>query len=192
MNTCSKPACDQPVRGRGLCLKHYKHRLYVEQKSKHSAKARAYRLEHKAEIKASQKAWADAHKEHIRAKGFVYREQNHEMLREKKRKYYEDNREKLKARIRQQAMRTFPDSLREALYFHQKGLCAICGVELTLGAKCKTQAQRDHDHKTHAPRGLLCICCNTCLGHYERSQHPMGLVLAPYDAYLANPPAFSL
>ena len=42
----------------------------------------------------------------------------------------------------------------------QEGKCKICGINMN-------KPQVDHDHKTGAYRGLLCIPCNNGLGIYE-------------------------
>lgn len=62
----------------------------------------------------------------------------------------------------------------------QYGVCAICPRELGVGANC------DHCHKTKRPRALLCRACNLGLGYYEKWQRPAGLVIDPYDDYLAR------
>ncbi len=67
----------------------------------------------------------------------------------------------------------------DAIATAQGGLCGICGKPL--GAKVHT----DHCHTSGQVRGLLCIRCNTMLGHIERP----GLLTAA-QAYLAAPPAF--
>jgi len=43
----------------------------------------------------------------------------------------------------------------------QGGGCAICGLKCRSGKRLAI----DHDHKTGMVRGLLCMCCNTAIGH---------------------------
>ena len=50
----------------------------------------------------------------------------------------------------------------DRMYAEQNGRCAICGLH-------QSQQQRrlhvDHDHETGEVRGLLCMNCNSLLGH---------------------------
>lgn len=46
----------------------------------------------------------------------------------------------------------------------QGGGCAICGEFPT-----EKKLAVDHDHETGRVRGLLCMRCNTALGHFEDS-----------------------
>lgn len=43
------------------------------------------------------------------------------------------------------------------------GACEICGKRFTTIDK----PQKDHDHKTGAQRGLLCMHCNTAIGKFN-------------------------
>ena len=47
----------------------------------------------------------------------------------------------------------------------QKNVCALCGTDRPGGPRNIWSA--DHDHKTGKARGLLCMSCNTTLGHIE-------------------------
>lgn len=42
------------------------------------------------------------------------------------------------------------------------GTCGLCGRE-------STRLFKDHDHRTKVRRGLICIRCNTGLGHFQDS-----------------------
>lgn len=74
----------------------------------------------------------------------------------------------------------------------QGGLCAIFGVALTYGAKDPCRVNRDHDHTTGEPRGLLSFAANAALGAYEKMLARGGRHVAEFDAYLADPPARKL
>jgi len=50
----------------------------------------------------------------------------------------------------------------DTLFDKQKGCCAICGKHNDL---FKRGLHVDHCHKTKVVRGLLCVNCNTALGH---------------------------
>lgn len=84
----------------------------------------------------------------------------------------------------------FTKALILELRAQQEGRCAICRVQLVPGRTDASECA-DHCHVSLRPRGLLCFTCNKSLGHYEKIQRPRGLVLEPYDQYLARPPVDS-
>lgn len=49
------------------------------------------------------------------------------------------------------------------LWKRQKGVCALCGIELGRGRICI-----DHDHKTLQIRGLLCQVCNLLIALLDK------------------------
>lgn len=59
----------------------------------------------------------------------------------------------------------------------QEGKCAICG---THDPGQSGAFAVDHDHESGAPRGLLCLFCNTGLGHFKDSK----ALLSKASAYL--------
>jgi hypothetical protein len=152
---------------------------------------------------AYQKAWRAANPE----KGAAYREANRERLREANRRYYRKNKEKVSARILA-CRRANPEVARAAnrrwstgfcgqlvgaLRKFQAGACAICAVHLNVEKRLSRQGEcADHCHATGQPRGLICQACNTALGLYEKHQRPAGLVIEPYEKYLADPPVRQL
>lgn len=80
------------------------------------------------------------------------------------------------------------DGLYGRCIYLQASRCGICRRPFETGM----QQNRDHDHTTGKARGILCNSCNLCLGHYERQQRPVGLVIDCYDQYLAAPPVSRL
>lgn len=59
----------------------------------------------------------------------------------------------------------------------QKGLCAICRIDLHTVAR--GQCHADHDHVTGHTRGILCAHCNWGLGHFKDNA-PFLLAAAEY------------
>ncbi len=81
----------------------------------------------------------------------------------------------------------FTPDMCEALVIHQNFQCGICTKPGTTESLFL-----DHCHATGHVRGFLCQFCNNALGGYENHQKRYGLLLTPYEAYLAAPPARSL
>lgn len=52
----------------------------------------------------------------------------------------------------------------EALFSHQNGTCAICGIPENAS---KHRLAVDHDHTTEVVRGLLCFQCNIGIGSFR-------------------------
>jgi hypothetical protein len=71
----------------------------------------------------------------------------------------------------------------QALWEHQRGVCAICLRPLEEGKK--TGVHVDHCHSTGAVRGLLCGPCNSGIGHLGDSAVRVAAALE----YLRLPPA---
>jgi hypothetical protein len=95
--------------------------------------------------------------------------------------------------IKRKARTGFTADLVERLRDKQKGFCALCTCVLDVDNRPSLKGESaDHCHTTKSPRGLLCSVCNRTLGWYEKHQRPAGLVIEPYEAYLANPPAKGL
>lgn len=60
----------------------------------------------------------------------------------------------------------------------QMGLCAnrACGKEIFIDTlEMKNKGYLDHCHSTGKVRGMLCIGCNTALGHIENKNRMLGL-----------------
>ena len=79
--------------------------------------------------------------------------------------------------------RSFGGSLElfEQKWEAQKGLCAICGIEML---RDKSRSWRvacfDHCHEQLKPRGLLCRRCNINVGWFERFAKPILKYLEKY------------
>ena len=81
-------------------------------------------------------------------------------------KRYRDNksyREKSLKRSRQQTLARFgvSEEVYNEMLERQNGVCAICK------GNGKKKLAVDHDHVTGKVRQLLCIHCNTALGHFK-------------------------
>jgi len=61
--------------------------------------------------------------------------------------------------------RGFTPELFNKMLHEQKNVCALCGTDKPGGPRNVWSA--DHDHNTGKARGLLCMSCNTTLGHIE-------------------------
>ena len=66
-----------------------------------------------------------------------------------------------------------PEWFREH-FLKQRGLCAICSVELALTG---SNTLVDHNHKTGRLRGILCRSCNSGLGQFRDSSTTLQLAI---------------
>jgi hypothetical protein len=110
-----------------------------------------------------------------------------ELRKKYKAEYYQKNKNYISKRCKKQRewlKEQDPDALRlrEFSYFlrwkygmeledyekilsMQNGCCAICGYKPDTFAKKENKLYVDHNHKTKKVRGLLCMNCNSAIGH---------------------------
>ena len=98
-----------------------------------------------------------------------YYKDNRESIRKQHKQYYMDNPKKMKDIYLQ---RVYGISYKDWLemWESQGGKCAICGKSFTKPSNCglrSTEAHVDHSHKTKKVRGLLCVRCNSGIGHFD-------------------------
>lgn len=145
--------------------------------------------------------WAARNRERVQTYRKVYRQANKDRLKEKDKQYYQNNRATLdvkgklrnslpKGREQRKAVHRklrsmFSKGLFDYTFWKQGGKCAICARKDP--GTCRGWSA-DHCHAANVPRGVLCQACNIGLGFYEKHQRPAGLVIEPYERYLANPP----
>ena len=102
-----------------------------------------------------------------------YRKENSEAVKEGVRKWHKENKERIKeyriANFKREKFRSImknygvsEDMFYERLFL-QDNSCAICGTVFTEGVNPYV----DHCHSTNVFRGLLCMICNTGLGHFK-------------------------
>lgn len=129
------------------------------------------------------KRWYEKHRKTYAAK---YRNTKPEIKKKVAKRYYENNKEVMKASARRNYIkrrkenpellmrkakdlhlkRTYGINIEEydKMLFSQHGLCKIC-----YSMSCANPYLHvDHCHKTDRIRGLICITCNTVIGHYEK------------------------
>jgi hypothetical protein len=112
--------------------------------------------------------YPDKHREY----GKKYREKNAEKLKERKKKYAAGHpvKKSKEASARYHRTHKFKSvGITQEIYYsilsEQGGKCAICKTS----EWGYNGPAIDHDHKTGKARGLLCMKCNTGLGHFDDS-----------------------
>ena len=150
---------------------------------------RAYRDKNRERIRAQQKAWTAANRDRVRAsakaarakpenvaRAKAWREANKEHLAEylkkrqkelgpelaaKQRAYYAANKTRYQRYERERRYGLDAASF-EALLAKQQSRCACCGRK-------RVKLFIDHCHTSGVVRGLLCLNCNTMIGHAHDS-----------------------
>lgn len=157
--------------------KAYYYKTREEKREKHNKQSREYRERNLERDKANKRAYYAANKEKVLAKQKTFALTNPTHVKV------------LRQRIARKCHTGFSPALVDQLRTHQKGLCAICSTVMDLAVRTRSVGEHaDHCHASRTPRGLLCRVCNLALGGYERYQRPAGLVIEPYEKYLADPP----
>jgi hypothetical protein len=104
-------------------------------------------------------------KEKIRARAKAYRKNNRESLRAAAKARYKADRDRIRAARWLTRFGITPEEY-DARLAAQGGHCAICPSTTPVKGKF---FHVDHDHETGKVRGLLCMNCNTGLGHFKDS-----------------------
>ncbi len=98
-----------------------------------------------------------------------YRKKNKSRIAAHRHQWRSDNKDKMrrissKARLKKVYGIT-PDEY-DAMLLKQNGCCAICK---TPASKYKRKLHVDHNHTTGENRGLLCVRCNSGIGHFKEN-----------------------
>jgi endogenous inhibitor of DNA gyrase (YacG/DUF329 family) len=131
-------------------------------------------------IYCSKDCKATANKEILKLKYHANSEEARKKAREAYYRNHDDNKERSRERMKQ-ARFSSPDSFKghklkstygisveefSALLDSQGHKCLICGRQISGKVNSKDlKAFVDHDHKTGAVRGLLCVYCNSLIGY---------------------------
>jgi hypothetical protein len=131
-----------------------------------------------AEQKAERLAYDSARRAYLRDKQKEYRRSHPEQTRACQKRSYEKNKalrlawmaeynarpEVKKQKRARNLVALYGITLQEyeAILAVQNGVCAVCGGPEISGRQKHLSV--DHDHKTGAVRGLVCIGCNSALG----------------------------
>lgn len=88
----------------------------------------------------------------------------------KAKEYYKENRAYYRKYSRDRNLKAYGLTYEELnrLLEEQHGKCAICGADIKVVGKNKSESVHvDHDHETGLFRGLVCHACNTGLGAFR-------------------------
>ena len=127
-----------------------KHRYYIKNQERLRAKQKKYREEHRDQVRMINKKYQETHRDKVHGWNNKY---NVAHKKEKHSKHLQ---------------RSYGISLKDydALLDAQGGRCLICQ---TLDSTPHGRFCVDHCHKTGKIRGLLCVRCNSGLGHFKDS-----------------------
>lgn len=130
---------------------------YRKTKVAHAKKTKEYRESHLARLQEVDKAWRAANRDRLRVQNQLWRAENAERLKQVKREGH--------------LRRNYGISVERymEIFEEQFGRCGICGGSEAGGPKGASFGV-DHNHDTGKIRGLLCMSCNTALGHFKESK----------------------
>jgi len=154
--------------------------LAVKRRDRQKREYRADPEKHKARAQR----WKDQNPERVRELQHRYQEANRERINQRSRDWYAANKERASAQNRHRRLARYGLTEEEyrVLLESQAGRCAICGSPEAVRGKPEARFRVDHDHKTGAVRGLLCLNCNSGLGQFGDDP---GLLIAAAD-YLTS------
>lgn len=121
------------------------------------------------EQKANRSAWRKDNRDKLNGYAAARRARNPEEYKAKELAYRLKHRDKIRAGTRRVTLRYHYGMTTEqydAMLAAQGGVCAICGSSSPRTFKAKYFAI-DHCHKTDKIRGLLCLPCNSGIGHLK-------------------------
>jgi hypothetical protein len=95
----------------------------------------------------------------------IYREKNRTRIRQSANEWAEKNKSVVIDYVLKRRY-GITDEAYKAMIEKQNGCCAICNAHHSLFTK---RLHVDHCHKTNEIRGLLCVNCNTALGHFKEN-----------------------
>lgn len=125
-----------------------------------AAYAHQYYLAHREEQLAKQKAFRLANPELNRLRCKTYHDTHRDEIRAKQRAHHAAHKEVRKVEYRVRLYGLTQEAY-DALFASQGKRCAICKTDKFNGVgPCV-----DHDHLTGKVRGILCVSCNSILGH---------------------------
>ena len=110
-----------------------------------------------AKRKAYKARYYKKNKTRILKRNEEYYRQNSEKIERQKFKYY------LRYKFEME-----PEQYTQMLE-NQQHKCAICGYLAPENATCTEKLYVDHDHSNGNVRGLLCMNCNSALGHFKEN-----------------------
>lgn len=150
--------------------KRYDARYRKRHKKKRNAYSKKYYHRHKKRLRRELRAWLKKNPGYKKAYYKKYRRRNLVSLRLKARRYrlkkgkslWKKSPEKMRA---EQLLSRYGLSMENYKFLlkKQKACCAVCKSPF------KKTPFVDHDHKTGAVRGLLCLACNFGLGYFRDS-----------------------
>ncbi|HEY1814900.1 MAG TPA: endonuclease VII domain-containing protein [Kofleriaceae bacterium] len=111
--------------------------------------------------------WRERDPEHARAlvrkAGAKWRAGNKKKISELGKRDRDQNPGRVRAAVLRRNFGITPLQLAAAVYF-QLGRCAICRRDLIFDKNLKVRVHVDHDHRSGAFRGVLCVGCNSAIG----------------------------
>lgn len=136
---------------------------YLKHRERRIAEAKAYYEANKERIQAARVARRQANLEDYRARDRARYHADPDRRRESNRRWHERNPHKAQANSHGLSAEQFTAMLQA-----QHHICALCDASFA-----NRRPYIDHDHQTGEVRGLLCMNCNTALGHFRDDPYLM-------------------
>jgi hypothetical protein len=162
------------IRGHDLCGACWQRRWRKNHPEQAKAIALRYRSKHLEQESAAHKAYYEKNRIRLIEKQRINALLRVDEKRNYNKKYQQENKGRLDGYYRAWRLAAkYGLSMKdyEALVIKQNGLCAICQKPQSAAARNGAKLLHvDHCHATNKVRGLLCMPCNTALGHLDDAE----------------------